>query len=102
MNRRQFLKIGSILVAAPAIVRIESLMPGRAVTNFLFMGTEFTITTGAIVDADTLQAMRKTILIAGQRAVDPPLVVPADLWGADQRDCNYLTPINYIKKGKFT
>lgn len=27
MNRRQFLKVGSILVAAPAIVRIESLMP---------------------------------------------------------------------------
>ena len=32
----------------------------------------------ALPDADTLQAMGETILIAGQRAADPPLAVPND------------------------
>jgi hypothetical protein len=32
----------------------------------------------ALPDADTLQAMGETILIAGQRAADPPLFVPND------------------------
>jgi hypothetical protein len=32
----------------------------------------------ALPDADTLQAMGATILIAGQRAADPPLLVPDD------------------------
>ena len=32
----------------------------------------------ALPDADTLQAMGETLLIAGQRAADPPLAVPND------------------------
>ncbi len=32
----------------------------------------------ALPDADTLQAMGETVLIAGQRAADPPLAVPND------------------------
>ena len=55
MNRRQFLKIGSLLVAAPAIVRIESLMP---VQNRIFFGQAIII--------DGVTVIPNPILLRGQ------------------------------------
>ena len=53
MNRRQFLKVGSILVAAPAIVRIESLMPVRALRNDVVRGELLGYEEGIWTPADT-------------------------------------------------
>lgn len=50
MNRRSFLRGAGLLIAAPAIVKVASLMPVRAAPVFQFSGFESRIPTWMIMN----------------------------------------------------
>jgi hypothetical protein len=85
INRRQFLGGTAALFVAPAIIKIDHLMklyvpPKKIIVRRV---DPFGLSPASISlpDARTLQAMKHTLLEAGERYVRPPIVMdPRPAW----------------------